>query len=69
VHPLSLLIGLDLGPNLFVSGSLAWVLWYSSAKAAGGQPGVARTVRIGLVAAPISMAVAVGALMLAGGLT
>ena len=26
-HPFALLIGLNLGPNLFVTGSLAWLLW------------------------------------------
>lgn len=65
-HPLSLLIGLDIGPNLMVSGSLAWVLWHSSARAAGGRPQVWRTVRIGLLAAPVAMAAAVGALQLMG---
>ncbi|HET9078538.1 MAG TPA: SLC13 family permease [Acidimicrobiales bacterium] len=68
-HPLSLLIGLNLGPNLFVSGSLAWVLWYNAARLSGGRPDVGRTVRIGLVAAPLSMAAAVGALMLTSHIT
>jgi arsenical pump membrane protein len=68
-HPLSLLIGLDLGPNLFVSGSLAWVLWVGAARAAGGQADVGRTVRIGLIAAPASVAAAEGALLLVGHLT
>ncbi len=68
-HPLSLLIGLDLGPNLFVSGSLAWVLWYNAARISGARPDVRRTVRMGLVAAPLSMAAAVGALMLTGHIT
>lgn len=62
-HPLSLLIGLNIGPNLFVSGSLAWVLWHSAARAAGGRPDVPRTVRIGLVAAPLAVVAAVGALL------
>lgn len=66
LHPLSLLIGLDIGPNLFVSGSLAWVLWYASARSAGGRPDVARTVKTGLVAAPLAMVAAVGALHLVG---
>lgn len=65
-HPLSLLLGLDLGPNLFVSGSLAWVLWHASARAAGGRPDVGRTVRLGLVAAPLSLAAAVGCLLISG---
>ena len=63
-HPLSLLVGLDLGPNLFVSGSLAWVLWYNAARAGGGRPDVGATVRMGMVAAPLSVAVAVGVLVL-----
>ncbi len=63
-HPLSLLVGLNLGPNLFFSGSLSWVLWYNAARASGGRPDVGRTVRMGLVAAPLSMAAAVGALLL-----
>lgn len=68
-HPLSLLIGLNLGPNLFVSGSLAWVLWYNAARLSGARPDVRRTVRMGLVAAPLSMAAAVAALMLSGHVT
>ena len=37
-HPFALLIGLNVGPNLFVTGSLAWILWLRAAKAAGGVP-------------------------------
>lgn len=66
-HPFSLLIGLNLGPNLFASGSLAWVLWLSAARQAGGTPDVRRTVRIGLLAAPASIIVAVAALVLVTG--
>lgn len=69
LHPLSLLIGLDIGPNLFVSGSLAWVLWYSAARSSGGKPDVWRTVRLGVVAAPLSLLAAVGALVLVSHLT
>lgn len=65
-HPLSLLVGLDVGPNLFVSGSLAWILWISSARAAGERPGVRRAVKIGAVAAPLAVAVSVAALMVSG---
>lgn len=65
-HPLSLLIGLNVGPNLFVSGSLAWVLWYKSARTSGGRPDVRRTVGMGLVSAPVALAAAVGALLLVG---
>ena len=36
-HPFALLIGLNVGPNLFVTGSLAWILWLRAARTAGGQ--------------------------------
>jgi arsenical pump membrane protein len=65
-HPYSLLIGLNLGPNLFVSGSLAWFLWLRAARSAGAQPSVARASRLGLVAVPLSMACALAVLTLSG---
>ncbi len=40
-HPYALLIGLNLGPNLFVTGSLAWFLWLRAARAAGARPSLA----------------------------
>ncbi|HLI14703.1 MAG TPA: SLC13 family permease [Acidimicrobiales bacterium] len=65
-HPFALLVGLNLGPNLAVTGSLAWLLWLKAARAAGARPSPARASRIGLVAVPCSMAAALGALALAG---
>jgi arsenical pump membrane protein len=65
-HPFALLIGLNLGPNLFVTGSLAWILWLRAARTAGARPSVARASRLGLVAVPLSMALALGALALTG---
>jgi arsenical pump membrane protein len=61
-HPFALLIGLNLGPNLFATGSLAWVLWWRTARSAGARPSVARACRLGAVAVPISMAAALGLL-------
>ncbi len=66
-HPLALLVGLDVGPNLFVSGSLAWVLWLSSARACGVDPGLRRALRIGVVAAPLGTLAGVAALMAVAG--
>jgi len=65
-HPFSLLIGLNLGPNLFVTGSLAWLLWLQAARSAGAEPSIAKASRLGLVAVPLSMAAALGLLALTG---
>jgi arsenical pump membrane protein len=65
-HPFALLIGLNLGPNLFVTGSLAWILWLRAARAAGARPSIARASRLGAVTVPLSMAAALGALLLTG---
>ncbi len=65
-HPFSLLIGLNLGPNLCVTGSLAWLLWLRAARAAGARPSLRRASALGLVAVPLSMVVALGALALTG---
>ena len=61
-HPYALLIGLDIGPNLFVTGSLAWVLWWRTARSTGERPPRWRAVVIGAVSAPVAMAVAVSLL-------
>ena len=66
-HPLQLLIGLNLGPNLCVTGSLAWLLWIRSASDAGARPSLARASRLGVLAVPLSIAVAVAALAVTGG--
>ncbi len=68
-HPYSLLIGLNIGPNLFATGSLAWVLWIRAARVAGVRAPVKRTTLTGLIAAPIAIAGAVVALELVGGRT
>jgi arsenical pump membrane protein len=61
-NPFPLLIGLNLGPNLAVTGSLAWLLWLRSARSAGARPSLARASVLGLVAVPLSIAVALAAL-------
>ena len=57
-HPRALLLGLDLGPNLAVVGSLAAVLWLQVARAAGARPSVLRYTLLGLVLAPLTLAAA-----------
>jgi arsenical pump membrane protein len=65
-HPFALLVGLDLGPNLFVTGSLSWILWLRAARAVGARPSIIRASRLGALAVPLSMAAALGALALTG---
>jgi arsenical pump membrane protein len=60
-HPAPLLIGLNLGPNFFVTGSLAWFLWLRVARASGARPSVRQASRLGLVIVPLTMAAALGA--------
>ena len=65
-HPFALLVGLNVGPNLFVTGSLAWFLWLRAARAAGGRPDIRRACLLGLASAPLAMVAAVGLLVLSG---
>jgi arsenical pump membrane protein len=65
-HPYALLIGLNVGPNLFVSGSLAWFLWLRAARAAGARPSLSTASRMGVVAVPLALTAAVGLLVLLG---
>ena len=65
-HPYSVLVGLDLGPNLLVSGSLAWIIWLRTARQAGAEPSIGRAVRLGAATAPLAMAVAVLMLSVTG---
>jgi arsenical pump membrane protein len=61
-HPRALLVGLDLGPNLAVSGSLSALLWFKAATKSGARPSIARVTQIGLVLVPCSLVAALGAL-------
>jgi arsenical pump membrane protein len=59
----ALLLGLNVGPNLAVTGSLAVLLWWRSARAAGASPSIIAYSRQGLVLAPLALlgALALGA--------
>jgi arsenical pump membrane protein len=65
-HPFALLIGLNLGPNLCITGSLAWLLWLRAARGAGARPSLWRASRLGLWAVPLSVASALTVLVLMG---
>ncbi len=64
LHPQALLIGLNAGPNLLVTGSLAVLLWWRAASAAGARPSALAYTRQGLLLAPA----AIFAALLAAGL-
>ncbi len=64
LHVGALLLGLNLGPNLAVTGSLAVLLWWRAAGASGVRPSVADYSRQGLLLAPLAIA---GALLVGVG--
>jgi arsenical pump membrane protein len=57
-HPRALLIGLNVGPNLAVTGSLSALLWFNTARRAGVRPNIATVSRVGLILVPLSIAAA-----------
>jgi arsenical pump membrane protein len=63
-HPRALLLGLNLGPNLAVSGSLSSYLWFRAAAGVGERPSLLRFSRLGLLLAPLAIVLA----LLGGGL-
>jgi arsenical pump membrane protein len=54
-HPRALLLGLDLGPNLAVTGSLSAVLWLQVARRNGTRPSALRYTLLGLVLVPLTL--------------
>jgi arsenical pump membrane protein len=63
-HPRALLLGLDLGPNLAVTGSLSAVLWLRVAQAEGARPSALRYTLLGLALVPVSLGLALATLSL-----
>jgi arsenical pump membrane protein len=63
-HPRALLLGLNLGPNLAVTGSLSALLWLRVARSLGAQPSVRRYSLLGLLIVPLSLGAAVATLWL-----
>ena len=55
-HTGALLLGLDVGPNLAVTGSLAVLLWWRAARAVGATPSAIAYSRQGLILAPLALA-------------
>jgi arsenical pump membrane protein len=63
-HPFFLLLGLNLGPNLAITGSLSAILWLRLARENGAEASIWRYSRLGLVIAPLQLAGAAPALAL-----
>jgi arsenical pump membrane protein len=57
----ALLIGLNVGPNLAVTGSLAVLLWWRAARVEGVRPSAREYSRQGLLLAPLAAAAAIAA--------
>jgi arsenical pump membrane protein len=62
----ALLIGVDLGPNLSVTGSLATILWLAAIRREGEDIGFWRFVKVGALVTPPALILALGARMLMG---
>jgi arsenical pump membrane protein len=62
VHARALLLGLNLGPNLAVTGSLSAFLWLRVARSLGARPSPLRYSRLGVVLVPLSLAAGLAAL-------
>ena len=62
----ALLIGVDLGPNLSVTGSLATILWLVALRREGLEVGFWQFLKLGALVMPPALALAIGGLLLTG---
>jgi len=62
----AMLIGVDLGPNLSITGSLATILWLSALRREGADVGFFRFLKLGVLVMPPALILAVGARLLIG---
>ncbi|MGI3779130.1 MAG: arsenic transporter [Janthinobacterium lividum] len=62
----ALLVGVDLGPNLSVTGSLATILWLTALRRDGQTVGFWRFLRLGAMAMPPALLLALAGLLLVG---
>lgn len=62
----AILIGVDLGPNLSVTGSLATILWLVALRREGEHVGALRFLRLGILVMPPALILSLLALSLVG---
>jgi arsenical pump membrane protein len=60
----ALLIGVDLGPNLSITGSLATILWLTAIRREGEDVGFFRFLKVGALVMPPALILAIGARLL-----
>jgi arsenical pump membrane protein len=63
----ALLIGVDLGPNLSVTGSLATILWLTALRREGESVGFWRFLKVGVLVTPPALGLALAARLLMPG--
>ena len=61
-----LLIGVDLGPNLSITGSLATILWLTAIRREGEDVGFWRFLKVGAAVMPPALFAALGVRLLIG---
>lgn len=61
-QPEAILVGLNVGPNLAVTGSLSALLWWHAAKRSGVRPSVVRYTLLGVLCGCAGIAAALGSL-------
>jgi arsenical pump membrane protein len=62
----AVLIGVDLGPNLSVTGSLATILWLTALRREGVAVSAWQFLKLGILVMPPALLLSLGALLLAG---
>lgn len=65
-HPRALLFGLNIGPNLAVTGSLSALIWWQAARSVGARPSARRYSMVGVVLVPLTLAATLAAAHLTG---
>jgi arsenical pump membrane protein len=68
-HPRELLLGLDLGPNLAVTGSLSAFLWLRAARTVNADASVATYTKLGALLVPLTLVGTLAALALQAAFT
>ncbi len=61
-----LLIGVDLGPNLSITGSLATILWLTALRREGHAMSFGTFLKLGIIVMPPALLLAIGAALLLG---